>query len=96
MKVSTTGKRTSEVLMGRISYRPEQATLIEDVDSPSLAPRPPEKNRALLTLLTTENAGETAKGNGTLAERVADLAGIGRGEHSDLSTNKAHLNDFGR
>jgi two-component system, cell cycle response regulator len=49
----TTGKRTSEVLMGRISYRPEQSTLIEDVESPSLAPRPPpEKNRALLTLLT--------------------------------------------
>jgi two-component system, cell cycle response regulator len=49
----TTGKRTSEVLMGRVSYRPEQSTLIEDVESPSLAPRPPtEKNRALLTLLT--------------------------------------------
>jgi two-component system cell cycle response regulator len=49
----TTGKRTSEVLMGRLSYRPEQSTLIEDVESPSLPPRPPtEKNRALLTLLT--------------------------------------------
>jgi two-component system cell cycle response regulator len=49
----TTGKRTSEVLMGRLSYRPEQSTLIEDVETPSLAPRPlPEKNRALLTLLT--------------------------------------------
>jgi two-component system cell cycle response regulator len=48
----TTGKRTREV-MGRISYRPEQSTLIEDVETPSLAPRPlPEKNRALLTLLT--------------------------------------------
>ena len=39
--------------MGRISYRPEQNTLIEDVESPSLAPRPPpKKDRALLTLLT--------------------------------------------
>lgn len=39
--------------MGRISYRPEQSTLIEDVESPSLAPRPPpKKDRALLTLLT--------------------------------------------
>jgi diguanylate cyclase (GGDEF)-like protein len=36
-----------------MSYRPEQSTLIEDVETPSLAPRPPpEKNRALLTLLT--------------------------------------------
>jgi diguanylate cyclase (GGDEF)-like protein len=49
----TTEKRTSEALMGRISYRPEQSTLIEDVESPSLAPRPPpKKDRALLTLLT--------------------------------------------
>jgi len=49
----TTEKRTSEALMGRISYRPEQNTLIEDVESPSLAPRPPpKKDRALLTLLT--------------------------------------------
>jgi two-component system, cell cycle response regulator len=39
--------------MGRVSYRPEQSTLVEDVESPSLAPRPPSvKNRALLTLLT--------------------------------------------
>ena len=39
--------------MGRLSYRPEQSTLIEDVESPSLAPRPPpKKDRALLTLLT--------------------------------------------
>lgn len=49
----TTGKRSSEGLAPRVSYRPEQATLIEDVESSSLIPRPPtEKNRALLTLLT--------------------------------------------
>jgi len=48
----TTGKRTNE-LMGRVSYRPEQSTLIEDVETPSLVPRPPiEKNRGVLTLLT--------------------------------------------
>jgi hypothetical protein len=34
--------------------------------------------------------------NDCLADRVASLAGIGRGEHSDLSTNRTHLNDFGR
>ena len=34
--------------------------------------------------------------NASLAYRVADLAGIGRGEYTDLSINKAHLNDFGR
>ena len=48
-----TTKRTSEVIVGRVSYRPEQSTLIEDVETPSLVPRPPvEKNRGLLTLLT--------------------------------------------
>jgi diguanylate cyclase (GGDEF)-like protein len=48
-----TGKHTSDVLMGRLSYRPEQATLIDNVESPSLPPRPPtEKNRGVLTLLT--------------------------------------------
>jgi two-component system, cell cycle response regulator len=48
-----TGKHTKDVLMGRLSYRPEQATLIDNVESPSLPPRPPtEKNRGVLTLLT--------------------------------------------
>jgi hypothetical protein len=32
----------------------------------------------------------------TFGDLVADLAGIGQGKYSDLSTNKAHLNDFGR
>jgi hypothetical protein len=31
-----------------------------------------------------------------LGDLVGDLAGIGRGEQTDLSTNKAHLDDFGR
>lgn len=57
----------------------------------------PEKARALLTILTS-GAGTPAgpDPNGSLAELVYDLAGIGRGEHTDLSTNKAHLADFGR
>ena len=54
----------------------------------------PTKARALLTILTTTGKAKVA--NGSLADHVADLAGIGRGEHADLSTNKAHLNDFGR
>lgn len=46
------GKRMNE-LQGRLSYRPEQATLSEDVETPSIVPRPPsEKNRGVLTLLT--------------------------------------------
>ncbi len=56
----------------------------------------PEQARGLLTILTAapEPAGPAA--NVTLADLVADLAGIGHGNHADLSTNKAHLADFGR
>jgi hypothetical protein len=32
----------------------------------------------------------------SLAELLADFAGIGNGTHTDLSTNKAHMDDFGR
>jgi len=32
----------------------------------------------------------------TLGELMADLKGIGAGRHTDLSTNKKHLADFGR
>jgi two-component system cell cycle response regulator len=48
----STGNRTDEV-PGRLSYRPEQSTLVDEVDSPSLVPRAPaEKNRGILTLLS--------------------------------------------
>jgi diguanylate cyclase (GGDEF)-like protein len=48
----TTGNRTDDV-PGRLSYRPEQSTLVDEVESPSLVPRAPtEKNRGILTLLT--------------------------------------------
>ena len=47
-----TGNRADEA-SGRLSYRPEQSTLVDEVDSPSLVPRAPtEKNRGVLTLLT--------------------------------------------
>jgi len=48
----TTGNRTNELPPGRLSYRPEQSTLVDEVDSPSLVPKAPtEKNRGVLTLL---------------------------------------------
>ena len=54
----------------------------------------PPKAHALLTILAASGKAEDA--NGSLADRVAGLAGIGRGEYTDLSANKSHLNDFGR
>ncbi len=56
----------------------------------------PEKARGLLTILVSPPTPPSPSPNVSLAELVADLAGIGRGEHADLSTNKAHLADFGR
>jgi len=46
-------------------------------------------------------AGETLaaaaqKPEPTLGELLADSKGIGQGGYTDLSTNKAHLDDFGR
>ncbi len=50
----TTGNRTNEAPPGRLSYRPEQSTLVDEVvESPSLVPRAPsEKNRGVLTLMS--------------------------------------------
>ena len=71
----TTGKRSSEGLAPRLSYRPEQSTLIEDVESASIAPRPPtEKNRALLTLLTGP-----AQGTIVQLDQARDVT-LGRGK----------------
>ena len=48
----TTGNRPDE-MPGRLTYRPEQSTLVDEVETPSLVPRAPtEKNRGVLTLLT--------------------------------------------
>jgi two-component system, cell cycle response regulator len=48
----TTGNRTHEAA-GRLSYRPEQSTLVDEVEGSSLPPRAPtEKNRGVLTLLS--------------------------------------------
>lgn len=54
----------------------------------------PEKARALLTILTSTPTPTVPVANGSLADLVGDLAGIGQGKHTDLSTNKAHLVEF--
>lgn len=91
----TSGKRTNE-LMGRVSYRPEQATLIEDVETPSLIPRPPiEKNRGVLTLLTGPLRGTII----TIDER-SDLT-LGRSKEAgvlipDPGLSRVHARAFRR
>ncbi len=77
-----------------MSYKTLEVELENGHVHPSGAETLPAKAHALLTILTLPEKTKTA--NGSLADCVADLAGIGRGEHADLSTNKARLNDFGR
>lgn len=77
-----------------MSYKTLEVALENGRVHPSGAETLPANARALLTILTA--SGDTPAANGNLADRVTDLAGIGHGKHSDLSTNQAHLNDFGR
>jgi hypothetical protein len=56
----------------------------------------PAKATALLTILTPASPAVSSPPQGSLADRVRHLAGIGRGQYTDLSTNKGHLDDFGR
>ena len=79
-----------------MSYKTVEVELENGRVRPSGAETLPAQAHALLTILSSEKAEKATTGNGTLAERVADLAGIGKGQHTDLSTNKAHLDDFGR
>jgi hypothetical protein len=77
-----------------MSYKTLEVELDHGRVLPSGTETLPAKARALLTILTDNAGAKTA--NGRLGDRVAGLAGIGRGAHSDLSTNKTHMDDFGR
>ena len=77
-----------------MSYKTVEVELENGRVHPSGAETLPAKAHGLLTILAAP--GNTEAANGKLADRVADLAGLGRGEYSDLSTNKTYLNDFGR
>lgn len=57
----------------------------------------PAKAHALLTILTPAAPAEPhAAVEPSLADLAADFFGIGNGTHTDLSTNKRHLDDFGK
>ena len=56
----------------------------------------PAKARALLTILSEHPGEESSKATPSLGEFVRDLAGIGRGQYTDLSSNKTHLDDLGQ
>jgi hypothetical protein len=79
-----------------MSYKTVEVELENGHVRPSGSETLPDKAHALLTILTATPTPNPQNANGSLADRVADLAGIGRREHTDLSINKARLDDFGR
>ena len=74
-------------------------TLEVDLENGQVRPRGaeklPAKARALLTIVESVEApsGDAVR---TMGEALRELNVIGRGEYTDLSTNKAHLDDLGR
>lgn len=79
-----------------MSYKTVEVELENGRVHPSGAETLPAKAHALLTILTPA-APEPAEQSGpSLADLMADSCGIGNGKYTDLSTNKAHMDDFGR
>ncbi len=74
-------------------------TLEVDLENGTVLPRGteslPAKARALLTIVESV---QPPSGNPTrtIGDAMRELNVKGRGEHTDLSTNKAHLDDLGR
>ena len=79
-----------------MSYKTLEVELENGRVRPNGAESLPPKARALLTILSPV-APEPAETEGpSLADLMADSAGIGKGQYTDLSCNKAHLDDLGR
>ena len=57
----------------------------------------PAKARALLTIMEASGSVEmqATPERDSLGERMKHLCGIGNGKYTDLSTNKAHMDDLG-
>ena len=79
-----------------MSYQTVEVELDGGHVQPCGAETLPEKARALLTILSAAPTPAVSPAGSSLADLVNDLAGIGGGQYTDLSTNRAHLVDFGR
>ena len=78
-----------------MSYQTVEVDLEDGMVRPRGSESLPAKARALLTIVESVQA-PSAKAARTMGEALRELNVVGRGEHTDLSTNKAHLEDFGR
>lgn len=79
-----------------MSYKTLAVELENGRVHPSGAETLPARATALLTILNPAAAEPAGLAGSSLADLMADTAGIGNGKHADLSTNKAHLDDLGK
>ncbi len=80
-----------------MSYKTVEVELENGRVRPSNAESLPEKAHALLTILTAAPSEPGQECNGpSIGELGAAFCGIGNGMHTDLSTNRAHMDDLGR
>jgi len=80
-----------------MSYKTLEVELENGRVRPAGSEELPAKAQALLTILTPAPASTSAaKPARSLGDALRNLNVTGRGEFTDLSTNKSHLDDFGR
>ena len=80
-----------------MSYKTLEVELENGHVRPSGTETLPDKAHALLTIMSAPPAAEPQDRDGqSLADLMADSCGIGNGKYTDLSTNKAHMDDFGK
>lgn len=79
-----------------MSYKTLEVELENGHVSPVGPETLPSKAHALLTILDGPQPVSATNSKQSLADRTHDLAGIGRGEYTDLSTNRSHRDDFGQ
>jgi hypothetical protein len=80
----------------RMSYRTLEVELENGQVRPSEGESLPLRAHALLTILNSATLEPVQNAGPSVADLAAGLCGIGNGKYTDLSTNKAHLDDFGR
>jgi hypothetical protein len=86
--------RRLRVSFAGMSYQTLEVELEDGRGRPAGAEQLPVRATALLTILNTSPAA-AAKPARSLAQALRELNVQGRGEFTDLSTNKRHLDDLG-
>lgn len=78
-----------------MSYQTLEVDLENGQVRPRGAEKLPAKARAVLTIIEPEEISSVNAGR-TIGDALRELNVTGRGEFTDLLTNKAHLVDLGR